>query len=64
MGNTTTWAGHHGTAAVEALVKAHPQMAADHIRDMARRWHATENLPGFLAACTGGDQAWALTEEA
>ena len=64
MHSTTTWAGHHGTAAVEALVIAHPFLRADHIREMAHRWHATENLPGFLEACAEGEALWALTEEA
>ena len=47
----TSWAEHHGLAAVEQLIKDHPTACADAIREAANRWHATENLPGFLAAC-------------
>lgn len=51
MNIDTTWAEHHGAAAVEALVARHPNGDADAIRAAANRWHATENLAGFLAAC-------------
>jgi hypothetical protein len=51
MDSETTWAEHHGTAAVNALIERHPQADAAAIRKVANRWHATENLPGFLAAC-------------
>jgi hypothetical protein len=51
MSITTTWAEHHGTAAVDALVARHPKANADAIRTLANRWHATENLAGFVAAC-------------
>ena len=51
MTSTTSWAEHHGLAAVEQLIKNHPTACADAIREAANRWHATENLPGFLAAC-------------
>ena len=51
MNTTTTWVEHHGTAAVEALVARHPSADADAIRTLANRWHATENLAGFVAAC-------------
>jgi hypothetical protein len=65
MDHLTTWAQHHGTAAVEALVAAHPKASADHIRQLANRWHATENLPAWLAVVTDdGDSAWALTPDA
>jgi hypothetical protein len=50
----TTWAQHHGPAAVQQLINDHPNACADAIREVANRWHATEDLPGFLAAC---DQA-------
>jgi len=51
MNSQTSWAQHHGAAAVEALIADHPGASADAIRSIANRWHATENLPGFLAAC-------------
>jgi len=51
MDSTTTWAEHHGAAAVDALIKQYPQADAVALREVASRWHATENLPGFLAAC-------------
>jgi hypothetical protein len=51
MNTTTTWAEHHGSAAVEALVARHPGADADAIRTLSNRWHATENLTGFVAAC-------------
>jgi hypothetical protein len=51
MDTETTWAQHHGSAAVEALIAAHPRACPDAIRTAASRWHASENLAGFLAAC-------------
>ena len=51
MNTNTTWAEYHGTAAIEALVARHPKANADAIRAAANRWHATENLAGFVAAC-------------
>jgi hypothetical protein len=47
----TTWAEHHGTAAVEALIAQHPNGDANAIRAAANHWHATEDLAGFLIAC-------------
>jgi hypothetical protein len=51
MNAETTWAQHHRNAAVEALIAAHPLACPDAIRALANRWHATENLAGFVAAC-------------
>jgi hypothetical protein len=51
MNINTTWAEHHGTAAVEALIARHLNGDANAIRAAANRWHATENLAGFLIAC-------------
>jgi hypothetical protein len=51
MNINTTWAEHYGAAAVEALVARHPNGDTDAIRAIANRWHATENLAGFLIAC-------------
>ena len=51
MNSETTWAQLHGSAAVEDLIAGHPRACPDAIRALANRWHATENLAGFLAAC-------------
>jgi hypothetical protein len=51
MNSETSWAQHHGSAAVEALIAGHPRACPDAIRALANRWHATENLAGFLDAC-------------
>lgn len=50
MDSATTWAQHHGAAAVDALIRRYPQADPAAIRSAAGRWHATENLAGFLAA--------------
>jgi hypothetical protein len=60
MNINTTWAEHYGTAAVEALIARHPNGDADAIRAAANRWHATENLDGFLIAC---DQSLTLPNQ-
>lgn len=49
MDASTTWAQHHGHEAVEALIRENPTLCPDGIRSVANRWHATENLPGWLA---------------
>jgi hypothetical protein len=59
MDINTTWAQHHGPAAVEALITAHPDMFPDQIRRIANTWHATDNLPGWLDVIAGGAQRWA-----
>jgi len=51
MNSETSWAQYHGSAAVEALIARHPRACPDAIRALANRWHATENLAGFVAAC-------------
>jgi hypothetical protein len=60
MNINTTWAEHHGAAPVEALIARHPNGDAYAIRAAANRWHATENLDGFLIAC---DQPLALPNQ-
>ena len=54
MNHDISWADHHGPEAVQQLIDAHPNACPDAIRQTASRWHASENLPGFLKAC---DQA-------
>lgn len=49
MDASTTWAQRHGPQAVEALIRENPTLCPDAIRRIANRWHATENLPGWLA---------------
>jgi hypothetical protein len=60
MNIDTTWAKHHGAAAVEALIARHPNCDANAIRAAANRWHATENLDGFFIAC---DQSLTLPNQ-
>lgn len=57
MNINTTWAKHHGAAAVESLIARHPECCADAIRTLANRWHATENLAGFVEVCVQNENA-------
>lgn len=49
MNSSTTWAQHHGPQAVDRLIQENPTLCPDAIRSIASRWHATENLPGWLS---------------